>query len=153
MKFLFFYLLILLFCIKQLSATELYIWDKNLWLAIAKIESNCGKDIKGDKDDKGEYLSRGMFQIQYDTAHRLGFKGTQKQLDKPMTSLFYSEKLLYDLYFRFQGDIYKALFAYNSKWKAVKRMERLHKSFKKTKYVKNLILIIENNEQCETLGF
>jgi soluble lytic murein transglycosylase-like protein len=64
------------------------------------------------KDD-GRGNSVGVCQIKLETAQWLGFKGTEKQLMDPKTNIYYAAKYLARNSSRYNGDITKAIIAYN----------------------------------------
>lgn len=128
---------------------DLYYWDLNLWNAIMKIESNCN-DLNYQIGDN--HQSFGAFQVSFKTAQRLGFTGTSNDLLKFETNYYYAQLILAYLIFQSKGDIYRALFLYNSKWSALKKFHKSgKKSFRSANYVKKLINIIKRGEQCTIL--
>jgi hypothetical protein len=136
------------------SEVNLHPWNKQIWQAIAKIESNCGEYIHGDKDYKGTHQARGVFQVQLATARHLGFTGKIKELDDPFVSWYYADKYIYILYQKYNGDIYKTLYAYNAGPGRANDLERRKGfDFKKTKYVKKIISIIKKDEHCKNMFY
>jgi len=64
------------------------------------------------KDD-GKGNSVGICQIKIQTAKNLGFKGTEKELMKPENNIYYAGAYLQHQRTRYNGDINKAVIAYN----------------------------------------
>lgn len=62
----------------------------------------------------GATHSYGVCQIKIETARFLGFKGTERQLLKPETNVYYAGKYLRYQLNRYSGNRYKAIAAYNA---------------------------------------
>ena len=81
------------------------------------LESVCFVETKWDvkavhpHDGKGDSL--GICQVKLATAQMLGFKGTAAQLMVPSTNIRYAAKYLRHQLNRYNGDVTKAIIAYN----------------------------------------
>lgn len=79
--------------------------------SVCEIES--GLNIKAIHHHDGKGDSLGICQIKLATAQMLGFKGTAKELMKPETNIAYAGLYLSRQLKRYNGDVDKALVAYN----------------------------------------
>lgn len=109
-------LIILLFIIGIASDLWSIEIDDNLLGAIAKVESNCQGDAVGD-DGK----SLGEFQIKCSTAKQMGMKGKCNKLLRPKIAKIIAKKYLIYLRNELDGDIVKAIDAYNRGLSNVKK--------------------------------
>ena len=94
------------------TMTQHFDLPKGLLSALCFVESS--HDIKAIHIDDGEHNSVGVCQVQLPTAKTMGFKGTEVQLQNPKTNIFYAAKYLHMQLNRYDGDIVKAISAYNS---------------------------------------
>ena len=62
----------------------------------------------------GATSSLGVCQIKLATARGLGFKGNEQQLMNPKINVYYAAKYLNKQITRYQGDVQKAVAAYNA---------------------------------------
>lgn len=100
--------LILLFSV----ATQTFHLPKGLISALCFTESSHHVDAIHTDDGNGN--SVGVCQVKLATAQTLGFKGTEAELMVPETNIHYAAKYLSKQLKRYQGDITKAVPAYNA---------------------------------------
>lgn len=81
------------------------------------LESVCyvesGHDVGAVHLDDGNGNSVGICQIKLSTAQWMGFRGTEQQLMIPRVNIYYAAKYLKRNLVRYNGNIPKALTAYN----------------------------------------
>ncbi len=94
-----------------LSISTYYSLPPNLLSSICYIEST--HNIKAIHHDDGSGDSLGVCQIKLSTAQDLGFKGTAEQLMVPATNIKYAGKYLKSQIKRYDGNVKKAVIAYN----------------------------------------
>lgn len=82
----------------------------NLLASLCYIESH--HDVKAINHDDGGGNSVGVCQVKLSTAKWLGFKGTEEQLMKPKTNVYYAGKYLSAQIKRY-GSVKKGVVAYN----------------------------------------
>lgn len=92
--------------------TQTFNLPPGLLSALCHTESNHRTHVVNVGDGNGNSL--GVCQVQILTAKTLGFKGTEKQLMDPTINVYYSGKYLRKQLNRYDGDIRKAVAAYNS---------------------------------------
>jgi soluble lytic murein transglycosylase-like protein len=95
-----------------LAATATYHLPKGLLPALCFVESHFDTGAINPDDRGGP--SRGVCQVQERTARFLGFTGTVEQLMDPRTNIKYAARYLRYQLRRYQGDVVKAVAAYNS---------------------------------------
>lgn len=83
-----------------------------LMSAICFVESS--HIVSAVNPDDGGSASHGVCQIKLDTARLVGFKGTAKQLMRPKTNVYWAGKYLKKQLRRYNGDVTKAIAAYNA---------------------------------------
>jgi soluble lytic murein transglycosylase-like protein len=100
-----------LFLIFAAVTSQLQLPD-GLLSAVCMVESNHNPKAIHYNDGKGHSL--GVCQIKYETAKLVGYKGTAEALRGPKTNALYAGKYLRYQLIRYDGDIVKALAAYNA---------------------------------------
>lgn len=93
------------------AANKVFGLPTGLLESICYVESNHKVSAIHLNDGKGH--SYGICQVKYSTAKWLGYKGTEQDLMKPETNIFYAGKLLKRQILRYDGNIEKAIVAYN----------------------------------------
>lgn len=83
----------------------------NLLASVCYIESHY--DANAMRHDDGNGDSLGLCQIKLQTAKLMGFNGTAKQLMNPIVNSHYAAKYLSHQLIRYNGNVTKALVAYN----------------------------------------
>lgn len=106
-------------------------------LALTKTESSLNPTAKG-KDETGNGYSYGLMQIKLSTAKDMGFKGTLNDLFIPKINIKYSVRYLNWLCEYYNGDIFKAMDAYNRGIGNVNRWP-WRKEWKQHRYVGKII--------------
>ena len=94
------------------AASQLYSLPPGLLSAVCHVESNYKIDAINYNDGGSD--SVGVCMVKLETARDLGFKGTAKQLARPRTNIHFAAVYLHKQLMRYDGDIYKAVAAYNS---------------------------------------
>lgn len=94
-----------------LSATLQTGLPANLLSSLCYVES--AHKINAIHHDDGNGDSLGVCQIKYPTAKMMGFKGTSEQLMLPKNNIKYAAKYLAHQIKRYNGDVTKAVIAYN----------------------------------------
>lgn len=94
------------------SATVQFELPRGLLVAVCYVESHH-KTNAVHKDD-GNSPSIGLCQVKLSTARMLGYKGSEKGLINPATNVHFAAKYLAYQFFRYKGDIVKAIASYNS---------------------------------------
>jgi soluble lytic murein transglycosylase-like protein len=79
--------------------------------SVCFIESHHNPTAIHYHDGKGSSI--GLCQIKLKTAQSLGFKGTEKQLMQVKNNIYYAGAYLHHQQIRYNGDITKAVIAYN----------------------------------------
>lgn len=100
--------LILLFAM----ATQTFQLPPGLLSSLCYVETHHNPNAVVMND--GGSPSRGVCQVKYNTAVGLGFKGSPKELQTPVTNVYYAGKYLRYQLDRYNGDIRKAVAAYNA---------------------------------------
>lgn len=95
-----------------LAVTQTLSLPPNLLKSICFVESGHKTHVVHYNDGIGN--SVGVCQIKYATAQTLGYKGTEAQLLSPKTNIFWAGMYLSKQLKRYQGDIPKAVAAYNA---------------------------------------
>lgn len=95
-----------------LSVTGTFSLPPGILSAVCWVESSHRINVVHKDDGKGSSL--GTCQIKLPTARMLGFKGTEKELMIPKTNVYYGGRYLVRQLNRYEGDIVKAVAAYNS---------------------------------------
>lgn len=85
---------------------------EGLLASLCKVES--GYDVKAINIDDGNSSSIGVCQIKHQTASYLGFKGSETRLQNPKVNAFYAAKYLHRQLDRYNGNVSKAVSAYNA---------------------------------------
>lgn len=93
------------------SLTKEFKLPDGLLSSICYIESHHNPNAVHHDDGRSDSL--GLCQIKLETAKWLGFKGTKQQLMNPKTNAYYAGKYLKRNISRYQGDVTKAIIAYN----------------------------------------
>lgn len=93
-----------------MSVSIQYQLPNGLLSSLCYVESNH-KNVISYND--GKTNSYGICQIKYETAKHLGFKGTELDLMKPENNIKYAGKYLKHQLTRYNGDVKKAVIAYN----------------------------------------
>lgn len=83
----------------------------SLLSSVCYIESAYNVNAVHKDDGHGDSL--GICQVKLQTARFLGFKGTQKDLMKPVTNIYYAAKYIRYQLTRYHEDVRKAIVAYN----------------------------------------
>jgi soluble lytic murein transglycosylase-like protein len=83
----------------------------NLLSSLCYVEST--HKVNAVHHDDGGSDSLGICQIKFETSRWLGFKGTAKQLMNPKINIYYAGKYLARNIKRYNGQIEKAVIAYN----------------------------------------
>lgn len=94
------------------AATQSYHLPKGLLSALCYVESN--HSIQAVNYNDGGADSLGICQLKYNTARLIGYKGTAKELLIPSTNIHWAGKYLFKQMNRYNGDINKAVAAYNA---------------------------------------
>jgi len=93
--------------------------DPDLVRAIIQVES--GWNPNAVRVEPTGYRSIGLMQVTIQAARDVGYKGTEEELFNPMTNIKYGVKYLKRMLNMFNGNIYKAIAAYNAGPGNVKR--------------------------------
>lgn len=83
----------------------------NLLASVCYVESKHNPNAVHHDDGNGDSL--GLCQIKYNTAKLMGFNGTVRQLMNPSINANYAAKYLSHQIKRYNGNVAKALVAYN----------------------------------------
>lgn len=94
------------------TATTTFDLPPNLLSALCYVESSHNTTAVHHDDGKGASL--GICQIKFPTAQLMGFKGTKKDLMLPANNIYYAGKYLKKQLSRYNGDVRKAVAAYNA---------------------------------------
>ena len=95
-----------------MNPTEQFKLPKGLLNAVCWVESSHRPQVIHKDDGKGH--SVGLCQIKIGTARMLGFSGTQEDLLDPVVNAYYSGKYLSKQIKRYNGNLTKAIAAYNA---------------------------------------
>lgn len=95
-----------------LSASQSFELPKGMLSAICWVESTHRTHLISHNDGKGN--SVGVCQIKLSTAKLVGFSGTEKELLHPSVNTYYAAKYLKKQLGRYDGDVLKAIAAYNA---------------------------------------
>lgn len=95
-----------------LSVSTTFSLPPGLLSALCFVESN--HKVHAVNYDDGGSDSIGVCQIKLHTARLVGFKGTEKQLRRPEVNAYYAGAYLRYQLDRYDGDIRKAVAAYNA---------------------------------------
>jgi len=93
------------------SVSTTYELPSNLLSSLCYIESTHRVDAV--RADDGGQDSLGICQLHLTTAQMMGFRGTVEQLMNPKYNIKYAAKYLQKQIKRYNGDVYKAISAYN----------------------------------------
>lgn len=94
------------------TATNQYQLPSGLLASLCYVESR--HNPKAINPDDGKSSSLGVCQIKLETAKLMGFKGSVKELMDPKVNIKYAAKYLKKQIDRYDGDIPKAVAAYNA---------------------------------------
>lgn len=95
-----------------LATSQNFNLPPGLLSAICWVESHHNSAAINAHD--GGSASHGICQIKLETAALLGFKGTEEELTRPKTNIHYAGKYIKWQLDRYQGNIPKAVAAYNA---------------------------------------
>ena len=95
-----------------MAASVTHHLPKGLLSAVCYVESR--HNPAAIHHDDGSQNSLGVCQIQPRTARFMGFRGTDKDLMAPSTNVEYSARYLKYQLTRYDGDVFKAVSAYNA---------------------------------------
>lgn len=94
-----------------LSVSHTFNLPPGLLSAVCFVESS--HNVSAMHLNDGDSHSIGVCQIKLSTSRFLGFKGTAKALSNPKTNVFFAGKYLHYQLCRYNGNLYKAVAAYN----------------------------------------
>jgi len=86
--------------------------DPDLVRAIIQVESSWNPDAA--RVEPNGYKSIGLMQVTIQAARDVGYRGSEEGLFNPMTNIKYGVKYLRRMLNMFNGNIYKAIAAYNA---------------------------------------
>lgn len=93
------------------TATQIMELPTGLLESVCYVEST--HNIRALHINDGGTDSYGVCQVKYETARWLGYRGSANQLMDPSINIFYAAKLLKKQILRYNGNIEKAVIAYN----------------------------------------
>lgn len=93
------------------TATIQFNLPQGLLASLCFVESR--HDVAAIHEDDGDSNSIGVCQIKLKTAQWFGFRGSERELMRPATNIYYAAAYLSYQQRRYKGDITKAVIAYN----------------------------------------
>ena len=94
------------------SISQFYNISPGLLSALCYVESNHA--VHAIHLNDGGSNSVGVCQIKLRTAQAVGFRGTERELSDPTTNVYWAARYLHWQLNRYDGDILKAVSAYNA---------------------------------------